>query len=360
MTIANAMTQDEFLVEVDKAALDFPGSGGQPLVRPKRSLVLPHMWKAADIDRLMEQAQNIALGERRMLRLANPGTPGWKYVTESLSVSVQQILPGEVAVPHRHTANAIRFFLKGGGAYTTVEQDKCVMEPGDLVVTPGGEWHDYGGGGEEPGIWLDALDLPLVQYLDAMGYLETLDEEVGYELHDAPQLPFLGTGLSELRYAAVGLKPMWQTDGVSRRAGLIHYRWEPTYAALRKLAELEGSPFDDVILEYVNPMDGRSLYPTFTCCIQLLRPGVRTQAHRHTSSAVYYVFEGQGSSRVGEHLFEWAKDDLFVIPSWFWHEHANPSRQEAILFSVHDFPTMKSLGIYTEQAHPEGNLPASH
>lgn len=49
-----------------------------------------------------------------------------------------------------------------------------------------------------------------------------------------------------------------------------------------------------------------------------------------------------------------------MIPSWFWHEHANPSQQEAILFSVHDFPAMKSLGIYTEQAHPEGKLPASH
>jgi hypothetical protein len=68
---------------------------------------------------------------------------------------------------------------------------------------------------------------------------------------------------------------------------------------------------------------------------------------------------GKGGVGPGTKI-EWAKDDLFVIPSWFWHEHANPSQQEAILFSVHDFPAMKSLGIYTEQAHPEGKLPASH
>ena len=104
--------QDEFLAEVRGAALDFPGSAGQPIVRPKTQLVQPHHWKAAEIERLTERAASLALGERRMLRLANPGTPGWKYATQSLSVSVQQILPNEIAVPHRHTANAIRFFSR--------------------------------------------------------------------------------------------------------------------------------------------------------------------------------------------------------------------------------------------------------
>ena len=68
--------QDDFLAEVRGAALDFPGSAGQPIVRPKTHLVKPYHWKAAEIERLTELASNMALGERRMLRLANPGTPG--------------------------------------------------------------------------------------------------------------------------------------------------------------------------------------------------------------------------------------------------------------------------------------------
>ena len=216
--------KDDFLAEVYRAALDFPGSAGQPIVRPKKHLIQAHHWKAAEIERLTEKAAGMALGERRMLRLANPGTPGWKYATQSLSVSVQQILPNEIAVPHRHTANAIRFFLKGSGAYTTVENDKCVMEPGDLIVTPGGEWHDYGGEGNDAGVWLDALDLPLVQYLDAMGYLETVGEYVGYQLSDETQLSGSAAGLSEKRYSAAGLKPMWDSDGTSNRVGLTGQR----------------------------------------------------------------------------------------------------------------------------------------
>ena len=348
--------QDDFLAEVYGAALDFPGSAGQPIVRPKKHLIQAHHWKAAEIERLTEKAAGMALGERRMLRLANPGTPGWKYATQSLSVSVQQILPNEIAVPHRHTANAIRFFLKGSGAYTTVENDKCIMEPGDLIVTPGGEWHDYGGEGNEAGVWLDALDLPLVQYLDAMGYLETLGEYVGYQVSDETQLSGSAAGLSEKRYSAAGLKPMWDSDGTSHRVGLIHYRWASTYAALCRLAETEVSPFDDVILEYVNPATGKSLYPTFTCCVQMIRPGVRTRAHRHTSCAVYYVFQGKGHSVVGDRRFDWAEGDLFVVPTWFWHEHGNSNGEPAVLFSIHDFPAMKSLGIYHEIPHPDGHL----
>ena len=155
-----------------------------------------------------------------------------------------------------HTANAIRFFLKGSGAYTTVKNDKCIMEPGDLIVTPGGEWHDYGGEGNEAGVWLAALDLPLVQYLDAMGYLDTVGEYVGHELSDEAQLSCSAAGLSEQRYSAAGLKPIWNSEGTSDRVGLIHYRWAPTYEALRRLATTEVSPYDDVILEYVNPENG--------------------------------------------------------------------------------------------------------
>ena len=166
---------EAFFGEVQKASLDFPGSAGIPIIRPKLNETQAHFWSHMEIDRLLKKAERVALGERRMLRLANPGTPDWKYATPTMSVSVQHILPGELALPHRHTANAIRFFIEGS-AYTTVNHDKCEMEPGDLIVTPGWEWHDYGNEGNAVGVWLDALDLPIVQYLDACGYLNSLKE----------------------------------------------------------------------------------------------------------------------------------------------------------------------------------------
>ncbi len=346
---------DQFFEDIKRASLDTPGSAGQPVVRPKKNLTLPHIWKNAEVQRLLKMSEHVALDERRMLRFVNPGTPDWKYVTQTLSVSIQQILPGELAVPHRHTASAIRFFLKGR-SYTTVEEDKCEMEPGDLIVTPGWEWHDYGNEGTEPGVWIDALDLPLVQHLDSCGYLESIEEEVGYQLSTENKLKVRAAGISERRYSAVGLRPLTDSQGTSRRAGLIHYRWRNTYPALKRLAAAgESNAYDDVMMEYVDPATGNSVYPTFACCIQLIRPGVKTLAHRQASCAVYYVFEGKGESVIGGRVFEWSAGDFFVVPHYFWHEHANHSKEPAILFSLQDFPLMRNLQIYREEAHPDGH-----
>jgi gentisate 1,2-dioxygenase len=346
---------DELATELERTSLDIPGSLGRPLLPPIEEQIQPHLWRWTDIERLLDKLRTIRLTEagqegleRRMLRFANPGTPRSKTVTQTMSASVQVMMPGEVAVSHRHTACAIRFFLRGHGTYTTVAGDKCVMEPGDLIVTPYNAWHDYGNEGTEPGIWFDALDFPLVQYLDAVGYLKRLDDTVGYDTAEEPPLA-PRVGVSEARYAATGLRPAWESRQQVERASLIHYRWANTERALRRLAELDASPYDDVILEYVNAATGDSLFRTIGCCVQMLRPGIRTRSHRHASSAVYLAFRGRGTTTVDGRRFDWSEGDVFVLPSWVWHEHANSASEPAILFSVQDFPAMKALGLYEEE-----------
>jgi gentisate 1,2-dioxygenase len=346
---------ENFFRDIQRAYLDTPGSAGRPVVAPKEECAVPHIWKNEEVQRLLSMSEHVALDERRMLRLVNPGTPSWKYVTPTLSVSIQQILPNEHAIPHRHTASAIRFFLSGS-SYTTVEEDKCEMQRGDLIVTPAWEWHDYGNDSAQPGVWIDALDLPMIQYLDSCGYLKSIEEEVGYELSKQKRLEARASGITEQRYSAVGLRPMTETSGASRHAGLIHYRWANTHAALKRLAASgESNPFDDIMMEYVDPATAASVYPTFACCIQMIRPRVQTLAHRHASSAVYYVLEGSGRSVIGSHVFDWSAGDFFVVPSYFWHEHANVGTEPAILFSIQDFPLMKNIGIYREEKHPDGH-----
>jgi gentisate 1,2-dioxygenase len=259
-----------------------------------------------------------------------------------MSVSVQYLLPGEVAPAHRHTPCAVRFFLRGRGAYTTVEGDRCLMEPGDLVLTPPMMWHDHGNEGGEPVMWIDALDFPLVRYLDA----------VVYEHHDRrQQMVREALGVSERRYVAAGLRPAAPAVPYP----LIHYRWARAYEALCRLAEVDGSPFDDVAMEYVNPDTGGSVFPTLGCWIQMIQPGVHTRAHRQTSSAVYHVFAGRGHSVVAGTRFDWGPGDFFVVPPWAWHEHASDAREPAILFSVQDIPALKALALYREEPHPDGH-----
>src|SRR6185312_12820344 len=108
---------------------------------------VPHRWRYAEVrPYVLESAQHISAkeAERRVLILENPGLRGSSQVTNTLYAGLQLIMPGEVAPAHRHTQSALRFIVEGRGAYTAVEGEKTVMEPGDFVITPSWTWHHHG------------------------------------------------------------------------------------------------------------------------------------------------------------------------------------------------------------------------
>ena len=152
---------------------------------PTRSSVPVH-WRYPQVRELLMQAGDltpIEKAERRVLVLCNPGLGiDNLQATPSIYVGLQLILPGEDAPNHRHSPSAIRLIVEGAGGFTTVEGERLPMEPGDLILTPSGLWHEHGHSGSEPVIWMDALDLPLIYYL------ETSQAE-GAPLQNAPVSP---------------------------------------------------------------------------------------------------------------------------------------------------------------------------
>ena len=136
---------------------------------------------------------------------------------------------------------------------------------------------------------------------------------------------------------------------------LFKYEWASTYLALRRYAEtVEGSPFDGVLMNYVNPVNGGPVMQTMGASMQMLRGGERTKAHRHTGSVMYQAAKGRGYSIIGGMRFDWHERDIFCVPSWAWHEHCNASAtDDACLFSFHDLPVIESLGLYREEAFAE-------
>ena len=109
---------------------------------------LPALWDYDDVVRpfLMQAGGLITAkeAERRVLILENPGLQGHTWITHSLFAGLQLIMPGEVAPAHRHSQSALRFIIEGHGAYTAVEGERTMMEPGDFVITPSWTWHDHG------------------------------------------------------------------------------------------------------------------------------------------------------------------------------------------------------------------------
>jgi len=306
----------------------------------------PVLWRYRDLREHVLRSVSLVTPEkagRRVIYLNNPGRRDVSAAVGWLYSGLQVMHPGECASTHRHSASALRFIMEGSGAYTIVDGHKMTLGANDFVLTPNGTWHEHGvDAAGTPCIWQDGLDIPFVNAMEANFYEvhPDLHQKVSHPVDDATAT-WSGTAL--LPHAHGWTKPY---------SPLFKYEWAPTYETLRKLARVsEGSPYDGVLMHYVNPVTGGPVMPTMGASMQLLRPGQHTLAHRHTGSFLYQVAKGQGYSVIGGKRFDWQERDIFCVPSWAWHEHANSSAtDDACLFCFSDLPVMQALHLYREQA----------
>ena len=313
--------------------------------QPKSSSV-PVLWRYRDLrDHVLRSVELVSPEKagRRVIYLNNPGRRDVAAAVGWLYSGLQVMNPGEVASAHAHSASALRFIMEGKGAYTIVDGHKMTLGANDFVLTPNGTWHEHGVSSDGTAcIWQDGLDIPLVNTLEANFYAvhPNMQQTVGYPVDDMTST-----------WGSPGLRPSTGTwsKGYSP---LLKYEWEPTYEALQRFTRAtDGSPFDGIMMNYVNPVTGGPVMQTIGAAMQMLRPGERTKAHRHTGSFIYQVAKGSGYSIIDGKRFDWTERDIFCVPSWAWHEHANTSASEdACLFTFNDLPVMQSLGFYREEA----------
>jgi 1-hydroxy-2-naphthoate dioxygenase len=296
-----------------------------------------HHWRWSDIiENLVEAGELIEMDYtgRRTVQLVTPGLDG---TSPTIQMSVQLVKPGELATAHRHMFAATRFIVQGGGAYTTVDGEAVYLHAGDYVTTPSWAWHDHTNETDEPIVWLDIHDNPLVGGALHVRMGEQFSEEA------QPRTQTDGRSLD----MAASVRPINRPTHPAHQPAL--YRAAEVRGALDRAAAEAGDPYDGAILDYVNPVNGGHLLPTFGARIQMLRPKERTQPHRHTSYSIYHVVEGEGATVVGEKRFEWAKGDCFTVPSWDWHAHEQKGTAPAVLFSVHNQPVLEAFDLYREE-----------
>jgi gentisate 1,2-dioxygenase len=353
---ASDLTGDEARLAALHRRMEENSLGGHWQERERSQKLAPVLWRWKTIKPcLMEAAEVVKLGHveeannRRTINLVNPSLAARKSTSRTLQMSVQLVNPGESAEAHRHTPAAIRFVVQGDGiGYTNVEGEQMLMEAGDLILTPNWTWHDHVNPGKQPLIWLDVLDVHMVNFFDAMIF-ESYPGAPGSNALFQPVVRQEGD--SRRRLGVV--RPHRAGDG---RALPYAYKWRDTLRALEEMAASGAAdPHDGVLLEYTNPVSGGPTLPTFSCRVQYLASGSVTRAQRHTGSTIYHVVRGAGATRVGAKREEakelaWGARDCFFVPSMNWHSFANASQSEpAILFSVTDRPVLESLGLYREE-----------
>ncbi|HEY0614852.1 MAG TPA: cupin domain-containing protein [Candidatus Elarobacter sp.] len=341
-TMTDSREREELAAELARYNITVHRPGDPPLfTREPRPAMRPAHWRAADIARLLEKlGEHLKLeagGQRRTLRLTNPGLP-WG-TTPTFWASIQYILPGEIAGPHRHAASALRFVMEGNGTDTIVDGEQFEMHEGDLVLTPSWTFHDHEHKGDRPMVWLDVLDISLVRALDGV-FFEALEAE--------RQKPAAIADRSFRQYGSGIMRP---ADPAHRgkTSPVLAYARDRAEAALLAASGLDPDPCYDTLLEYQNPLTGGPALPTIGTALQRLRPGFRGAPLRQTGSAVHYVVRGEGTTVIEGERFDWGRGDFIALPSWAQHEIANRSASdEAVLFHVNDHPVLKALGLWRE------------
>ena len=272
--------------------------------------------------------------ERRVLVLANPGHGLEKMqASAAMYLGMQLLLPGEWAPAHRHTPNAVRMVVEGEGAWSTVEGEKCPMHRGDLILTPTGLWHEHGHDGNEPVVWLDVLDLPLVHYMEASYHVDGARQTV------TPQH-------GERAYARGGLVPTPVFERSRKAYPMLRYPWADARAALESLAA-DQPGLQAVQVTYANPETGGHAQNILGFYALMLRPGQTLKLPVRSPATVLHVIEGGATVQVEDQHFKLAAADTCCAPGYTAVTLGNASPDTpTFLFIADETPLHQKLGVF--------------
>ncbi|MDC0948793.1 cupin domain-containing protein [Gammaproteobacteria bacterium] len=301
---------------------------------------VPHVWAYADLrPKLIEAGERITAeqAERRVLILENPGTEGDHTVTDALYGGLQLVLPGETAAVHRHTQSALRFVLETQGAWTSVDGERVHMSSFDLVLTPSWRWHEHGGA-VSPTVWLDGLDIPIVQRFSA-GFAE----REGKVPANDPNI----SGRTRAAYGA-NLKPTVTIDQETDTP-LFHFPFAVWSVSLTKYAaKTPVDPHRGWTLEFTNPTNGGSVMRTISAHVTMVPPGMTTKTRKQSAGAVYTGVAGRGALHIDGAPFAIGPRDVAAVPSWAALEIENAGDEPLVLFSYSDRACHEKLGFWKE------------
>ncbi|MFM2346683.1 MAG: hypothetical protein RL654_1436 [Pseudomonadota bacterium] len=317
-----------------------------PLWPSLRAVLPPHVptrrtrithWPYAPLRKLLLRAGEltpIEKAERRVLVLANPGHGLEKMqASAAMYLGMQLLLPGELAPAHRHTPNAVRMVVEGEGAWTLVDGEKCPMQRGDLILTPTGLWHEHGHDGQDPVIWLDVLDLPLIYYT------ETSYHEEG---PSQPARPATG----DRAYARGGVVPTTVFQRSERRYPMLRYAWSDARAALESLADSQPD-LECVQITYVNPETGQDAENILGFHALMLRPGQTLRIPAMSPAQVLHQIDGATQVSVSDQRIDLAEAGTCAIPGYTAITLTNASAHApSFLFIADESPLHRKLGVH--------------
>lgn len=143
------------------------------------------------------------------------------------------------------------------------------------------------------------------------------------------------------------------------RENFLPAHW--AYSEVRPILETAGALIDTEKAErrnltMTNPVEG-NLYPTVRTIVaayQMIKPGERAYAHRHTPNALRLILEGRGAYTVVDGIqVEMRPGDVLLTPNWAWHSHENTGSDECYWMDFLDVPLVHLLEPMFFERHPD-------
>lgn len=319
---------------------------------PKNDTVF-HLWPWAEVAPVIKKGgEVVGLGhddgayDRRVVSLCNPGLEPHYACTATLFADIQYLQPGEDAPSHHHTPCATRFVLEGQG-WTSIEGDRAPLVPGDIVHCGPAYWHDHRNEGPDDFLFLDVLDIPLLQYLGVSEWYFDYEDVT----HDPKQVHHpLRPDREDMRaYEQGWVVPGFDIDDPRRYREIGHFPYADVRPLLERMSGQKGSDTDGTFLRFRNVGTGGTVGPTVDIATQLLRPGEVTLSHRHSWATIFVCVEGSGRIVVDGDARDFTVNDVFVVPGWHWHHWENRSKKACVVHSISDLAVLERLGFAREQ-----------
>lgn len=96
--------------------------------------------------------------------------------------------------------------------------------------------------------------------------------------------------------------------------------------------------------------------------LQVMNPGERASAHRHSTSALRFIMEGSGAYTVVDgHKVTLERNDFVITPNGTWHEHGVAEEGTTCIWQDGlDIPLVNALEANFFEVHPDLTQPVRH
>ncbi|MFB5195413.1 cupin domain-containing protein [Neobacillus sp. KR4-4] len=111
-------------------------------------------------------------------------------------------------------------------------------------------------------------------------------------------------------------------------------------------------------MKHLEPHGWGGATQTLYAAVQALNPGEIAPSHRHMTSALRFIMEGQGASGIVNGVkYHFEPGDYVITPEWCWHDHVNEGDETVLWMDCLDIPFTSALTSSFFELYPQEQQP---